>query len=46
MEWLERMNDALEYVERNLSCEISLETAAKLALSSVYHFQRMFSYIV
>ncbi len=46
MEWLERMNDALEYMENNLSEEISLETAAKLACSSVYHFQRMFSYIV
>ena len=46
MEWLKRMNDALEYMERNLSEEISLETAAKLACSSVYHFQRMFSYIV
>ncbi len=46
MEWLERMNDALEYMERNLNEEISLETAARLACSSVYHFQRMFSYIV
>ncbi len=46
MDLLKRMNDALEYIENNLCEEISLETAARLACSSVYHFQRMFPYIV
>ncbi len=45
MEWLERMNDALEYIENHLDSVISFEKAAQLACSSVYHFQRMFSYI-
>ncbi len=45
MEWLSRMNDALEYVESNLESGISYEKAARLACCSVYHFQRMFSYI-
>ena len=46
MEWLKHMNDALEYMEGNLDGEISIEQAARLACSSQYHFQRMFSYII
>jgi len=46
MEWLQRMNDALEYMEDNLDGEISIEKAARLACCSQYHFQRMFSYII
>ena len=46
MEWLKRMNDALEYMEDNLDGDISFEKAAQLACSSQYHFQRMFSYII
>ena len=46
MEWLERMNDALSYMEDNLDGEISVEKAAQLACCSQYHFQRMFSYII
>lgn len=45
MEWLDRLNDALTYLENNLDSEISYEQAARFACSSVYHFQRMFSYI-
>lgn len=45
MEWLERLNDAMEYVEENLTGEITLEGAARRAACSSYHFQRMFSYI-
>jgi len=46
MEWLKRMNDAMSYIEDNLDSEISIEEAALLACSSLYHFQRMFSYII
>ena len=46
MEWLKRMNDALDYMEDNLEGDISIEKAAQLACSSQYHFQRMFSYII
>ncbi len=45
MEWLDRMNDALAYMEDNLQGEISYEEAARSACLSVYHFQRMFSFI-
>jgi AraC family transcriptional regulator len=45
MEWLDRLNDALAYMEDNLDGEISYEQAARLACSSVYQFQRMFPYI-
>lgn len=45
MEWLERLNDALNYIEENLTEEIEYEEAAKIACCTRYHFQRMFSYI-
>ena len=45
MEWLDRLNDALNYIEDNLTSEIEYEMAAKIACCSTYHFQRMFSYI-
>ncbi len=45
MEWLDKLNDALTYIESNLDSEISFDKAAQLACTSVYHFQRMFSYI-
>lgn len=45
MKWLERLNDALEYIENNLENNISYEEAARLACCSVWHFQKMFSYI-
>jgi AraC-like DNA-binding protein len=45
MEWLNRMNTALEYMENNLDGDISLEKASQIALLSQYQFQRMFSYM-
>ena len=45
MEWLEKLNEALGYIEANLDGEIEYEKAAKIACCTVYHFQRMFSYI-
>jgi AraC family transcriptional regulator len=45
MKWLDRLNDALTYIEDNLDGEISYAEAAKLACMSVYQFQRMFSYV-
>ncbi|MHB8129646.1 MAG: AraC family transcriptional regulator [Mobilitalea sp.] len=44
MDWLERMNNAINYVEENLSEEIDYSQAAKLACCSVYHFQRIFAF--
>ena len=45
MEWLDRLNDALDYVEEHLADTVSYDEAAKIACCSTYHFQRMFSYI-
>lgn len=45
MEWLDRMNDALDYLEANLDGEVDVEHAARLAACSLFHFQRMFTYI-
>lgn len=45
MDWLNRMNQAIDYIEDNLSEEISYGHAARIACCSVFHFQRMFAYI-
>ncbi len=43
MNLLENMNEALNYIEENLTGDIDYKEAAKLALCSEYHFKRMFS---
>lgn len=45
MDWHDSMNAAMEYIEANLTEEVSYDTAARFACCSTYHFQRMFSYI-
>ncbi|WP_206459130.1 AraC family transcriptional regulator [Anaerovorax sp. IOR16] len=45
MEWIERLNGAVSYIEEHLTDHIDYDQAAKIACCSVYHFQRMFSYI-
>lgn len=42
MEWIDRLNRAVEYLEEHLE-NPKLEEAAKIACCSPYHFQRMFS---
>lgn len=42
MEWMDRLNLAVEYLEEHLE-EPGLGEAAKIACCSPYHFQRMFS---
>lgn len=42
MDWISQLNDAMSYVEENLTEEITLEGAARRAACSAYHFQRMF----
>ncbi|WP_182539693.1 AraC family transcriptional regulator [Fontibacillus panacisegetis] len=43
MDLLERMNQALSYVEEHLDSEIDYKVVARLAYCSEYHFKRMFS---
>lgn len=45
MDWLERMNAAMDYIEENLTSNIELEKVAALACCSIYHFQRIFTLI-
>jgi AraC family transcriptional regulator len=42
MEWPERMNAAIDYIEDNLAGEIDFNEAAKRACCSPFHFQRIF----
>lgn len=45
MEWIERLNKAINYIEENITKEIEYEQLAKIACCSTYHFQRMFAYL-
>lgn len=45
MDWLTKMNSALDYIEQNLTAEINLDEVCKRACCSSYNFQRMFSFI-
>jgi len=42
MDWSERMNAAIDYIEENLADEIDFGEAARRAACSPFHFQRMF----
>jgi AraC family transcriptional regulator len=42
---LERMNQALAYIEEHLADEIDFNQIERLALCSEYHFRRMFSFL-
>ena len=45
MEWIERMNKAICYIEEHLTGEMDHEQLGRIACCSAYHFQRMFSYM-
>lgn len=45
MEWIERLNEAIAYIEEHLTEEIDYERLGKIACCSSYHFQRMFTYM-
>lgn len=45
MEWIERLNKAVNYIEENITETIDIEEVSKIAYCSSYHFQRMFAYI-
>ncbi|WP_315118238.1 AraC family transcriptional regulator [uncultured Clostridium sp.] len=45
MDSLKKMNEALDYIEENLTNDINFKEIARLALCSEYHFQRMFSFL-
>ena len=45
MEWIERLNEAINYIEEHLTAEIDYERLGRIACCSSYHFQRMFTYM-
>lgn len=45
MEWIERMNLAVDYIENNLEGTVDTSEASKIAACSEFHFQRMFAFI-
>lgn len=45
MDWIDRLNLSLEYIESNLDKTIELSKASGIACCSVYHYQRIFSLI-
>ena len=41
MEWVDRLNQTIAYIEDHLTEEIACEALARLACCSAYHYQRM-----
>jgi AraC family transcriptional regulator len=45
MEWIERLNKAIHYMEEHIGEKMDYDQIAKVACCSTYHFQRMFAYM-
>ena len=45
MEWVERLNQSIRYIEEHLTSEIDYEKLGRIACCSAYHYQRMFTYM-
>ncbi|WP_179031567.1 AraC family transcriptional regulator [Paenibacillus kribbensis] len=45
MDLLKSMNEAIKYIEENLTNEIDFKEVARLAYCSEFHFKRMFSFL-
>ena len=45
MDLLQNMNNAMKFIEENLTNEIDFKEVARLACCSEYHFKRMFSFL-
>lgn len=45
MDQLKNLNDAINYIEKNLTNEINFQEVAKKAFCSEYHFKRMFTFL-
>lgn len=42
MEWLQRMTDAIEYMEKHIEESLDITEVSRVAYASSFHFQRMF----
>ena len=45
MEWVQRLNQSMNYIEEHLTGEIDYEQLGRIACCSAYHYQRMFTYM-
>ena len=45
MEWIDRLNEAMDYIEAHLTDKMDYDRLSQIACCSSYHFQRMFSYM-
>ncbi len=45
MEWIDRLNEAINYMEEHLTDAVDYEQLGRIAGCSSYHFQRMFTYM-
>ncbi len=45
MEWVERLNQSINYIEEHLTDEIDYKQLGRIACCSAYHYQRMFAYM-
>jgi len=45
MNWMERLNAAIDYIEDNLTDEIDYKIISQKACCSYYNFQRMFTFV-
>src|SRR5699024_4557469 len=45
MDWLDKMNGAMDYIENNLNHNIDYWDIARIACCSEYHFRRMFPFV-
>jgi len=45
MEWVQRLNESMTYIEEHLAEEIDYGQLARIACCSAYHYQRMFTYM-
>ena len=41
MEWVERLNESMRYIEEHLTGEIDHKELGRIACCSAYHFHRM-----
>lgn len=46
MEWIDRLEESLTYIENHLTAEIDYKELGRIACCSEYHYQRLFSYMV
>lgn len=45
MQWVERLNESIDYLEEHLTKEIEYGRLSQIACCSTYHYQRMFTYM-